>query len=199
MGPAFSKRSILRPPKGTLKPSRVARFPSSNGHNFRPVPALDEVATISHNDPIVSVVIEIGVRLASLRFIRLLLACLFVVTASADAVAAVFDLCGNAHAQTSNEHRHADTTAHQDTADDAGVVVTSTIDDMVPSNDTKSDGVNQGLVSTCHSNAAGCPGCIAPADMALAMPGSDSIVFPHLSVSGDSADLHGDLRPPKLS
>lgn len=138
-------------------------------------------------------------RLASLRFIRLLLACLFVVTASADAVAAISNLCGTAHAQTGSEHAHAHPTSHQDTADDAGAVVASTIDDIVPSNDTKSDGVNQGLVSTCHSNAAGCPGCIAPADMALATPGSDSIVFPHLSVSGDSADLHGDLRPPKLS
>jgi hypothetical protein len=139
------------------------------------------------------------VWLASIRFLRLLLALLFIVTASADALAAVSDLCLTAHARTSGGHAHAGPAAHEHATDEASTVLAGAADAAEPSSSTNPDDMNQGIASLCHSNAAGCPGCIAPADLALIAPASDSIVFPHLSVSGDSADLHGNLRPPKLS
>lgn len=110
------------------------------------------------------------------------------------------------HATPAAAHHHAGF-AHSDVAHSDGAHSDMAVADMggadqgVTWSDAAGDAQTprDGLAKFCHSAAAGCPGCVAPAEATLPQPGASQIFFRHVSVFGESAERSSFLRPPSIS
>lgn len=105
------------------------------------------------------------------------------------------------HATPDSAHHHAGI-AHSDVAhSDMAVADMGGADRGVTGSDAAGDAQTprDGLAKFCHSAAAGCPGCVAPAEATLPQPGASQIFFRHVSVFGESAERSSVLRPPSIS
>lgn len=127
------------------------------------------------------------------RYIRLLMAILFLTTASFGTVANAHGLCEGtpgalADDESSHRHDHAAPSpaahAHQD--------VTNSQEKLA------FDGGADNVVTVCHGNA-GCPGCTLSSGASLPSNEATTIAFRHTAIEGNSTEPDSSLRPPKFS
>jgi len=124
--------------------------------------------------------------------LRIFLAVVFLASGTFGAFAETHGLCDQATATQHHQHQHdvpsnaagidADAEASQKTP-------------AAPENGT----ATADLVAQCHTGGLGCPGCVVPAEHALADPASAKTAYFHAAVFGESADQAGNRRPPRLS
>nr|WP_298687614.1 hypothetical protein [uncultured Dongia sp.] len=127
------------------------------------------------------------------RLTRLIVATLFLTTATFGAVTNAHAICDESSSyqqQPGHNHQHPDGNADLDTPMDM-----SEKDDKL----SLADGVLGNVATVCHSGSVGCPGCVTPSDQALHAPTASTLAFRHASESGESADPSSNLRPPKFS
>jgi hypothetical protein len=127
------------------------------------------------------------------RLTRLIVATLFLTTATFGAVTNAHAMCDESSSyqqQSGHNHQHPDSNTNLDTSMDM-----SEKDDKL----SLADGMLGSMATVCHSGSVGCPGCVTPSDQALHAPTASTVEFRHASESGESADQSSNLRPPKFS
>lgn len=122
------------------------------------------------------------------RLMRLILLMLILATALPGLATSAHAACGDGVSDPAGQHvasQHVAGGNHENHAAPA------------PNDDDQAQ--RDSSVTICHSAAAGCPGCVTPEATLLPLPRTARLVFPHISVSGESADRSGALRPPRTS
>jgi len=125
------------------------------------------------------------------RLLRLIVATLFLATATFSAVANAHGLCEENSGYQQSDHNHQHPGGNADL--DPSVDISKKNDSSSLAGDMSSD-----VTTVCHSGA-GCPGCTTPADQPLHAPVAAALAFRHASETGESADQSSSLRPPKIS
>lgn len=127
------------------------------------------------------------------RLLRILIAALFLASGTFSAVAETHGFCDQSTtAQHQQQHKHNAPDEKFSAQADAD------IGEKDPA-ETAPKGEVDALGALCHSGGVGCPGCVTPSEQALFSPTEAKLVFSFATISGQSEEPSGDLRPPKAS
>jgi hypothetical protein len=120
--------------------------------------------------------------------LRLILALAFLASGTLGAVAGTHGFCDQASG--ASQHKH-----------DAPAEPVNLDADLAKkdASDSQSSGEVADFGARCHTGGSGCPGCVTPAEQAFYNPVVMKAAYHHPPVSGQSADLTANRRPPKFS
>lgn len=152
---------------------------------------LDRGRTISHKSTNFLIAELHDVHLT--RYIRLLMAILFLTTALFGTVANANATCeGEPGSLAGDDGGH----GHDHSAPSAAAHAHQ---DITKSDEKLAfDGGTDNVVTACHANA-GCPGCVLSFGASLPSNKVTTIAFRHMVIEGKSTEPDSSLRPPKFS
>jgi hypothetical protein len=126
------------------------------------------------------------------RVLRLIIALAFLASGMFGAMAEAHALCEQATNTQHAQHEHDIPSGTFSLHADADVA------EKDPSG-LWPDGAAGDPEASCHTGGLGCPGCVTPQEQGLLSPVTMKDVFHHTAISGQSAELTANRRPPKLS
>jgi hypothetical protein len=124
------------------------------------------------------------------RVLRLIIAIAFLASGTFSVVAEGHALCDQA---TNAQHE-----GHQHDGPGGPLSLDADVSEQDPSG-TWPEGAAADPEANCHTGGFGCPGCVTPQEHALLGPVPMKDAFYHAAISGQSAELTANRRPPKHS